>query len=552
MTMMTGRKALMEILHHEGVEYVFGLPGATEILFMEALETQKDIRYVLCLHEVIAVGAAEGYARTSGKAGFLNLHTGPGVAAAMGLLFNAQRGGIPLVVTAGQVDTRLLLRDPHLSGQLVKMASPLVKWGAEVCYTADIPVVMQRAFKMAKQPPTGPVFVSLPQDVLDQSLDFEYTPGMPVLTQMRPDMDAINRAAELLVSAQHPVLLVESGVTRNGALAEVVRLAELIGARVYQQWMADVNFPNQHPLNMGDIRISDPRSRKMLEKCDVIVAIGCQLFGQELYVPEALLARHTRVIQIDDDPWEIAKNFPVSVGVQGNIKASVSELTELLEKTLPVQAKEAARDRVRDITRETDEIRTAFLKQTEAERQKNTSVTGAHLVLELRDALKPGTIVVDDCWSLSAALRGILNLSEPGSFQRCRGGGSIGEGIPSAIGVKLAAPERPVVAVCGDGSAAWSIQGLWTVAHDNLPITYIVVHNASYRTVKNFWMALLGGKPDDRHLGMEMDEPAIDFAKMAESMGVHGESVNRPGELGKVLKAALESDKPNLVEVHIG
>lgn len=550
MALMTGREALMEILRNEGVEYVFGLPGATEILFMEALEKQHEIKFIHCLHEVVAVGAAEGYARTSGKAGFLNLHTGPGVAAALGLLFNAHRSGIPLVVTAGQVDSRLLLRDPHLSGQLVKMANPLVKWGTEVIYPDDMPVVMQRAFKMAKQPPTGPVFVSLPQDVLDRSLDFEYTPGTPVLTQMRPDADAINSAAELLVKARNPALLVESGVTRNEAMAEVVKLAELIGARVYQQWMADVNFPNQHPLSMGDIRIADSRDRKILEAHDVLVAIGCQLFGQELYVDEPLLGRHIKVIQIDDDPWEIGKNFPVSVGIQGNIRVSVSELIDLLEKTMSIQAKDAARDRVSDTTRETEETKAAFLKQVEA-KISNTSISNEQLVLELRDTIKPGTIVVDDCWSTSTVLRRVLNLSEPGGFQRCRGGGSIGEGIPSAIGAKLAAPERPVVAVCGDGSAVWSIQGLWTAAHYNLPITFIVVNNASYQTVKNFWTLLLGGKPSDRHVGMEMDEPAIDFCKMAESMNVHGQMVNRPEELGKVLKSALESNQPNLVEVRL-
>jgi benzoylformate decarboxylase len=265
------------------------------------------------------------------------------------------------------------------------------------------------------------------------------------------------------------------------------------------------------------------------------VAIGCQLFGQELYVAEPLLARHTKVIQIDDDPWEIAKNFPVSVGIQGNIRVSVSELIDLLEKTMSVPEKEAARDRVSDITRETDGIKAAFLKQAEA-KISNTSISNEHLILALRDTIKPGTIVLDDCWSTSAVLRRVLNFSEPGSFQRCRGGGSIGEGIPSAIGVKLAAPERPVVAVCGDGSAVWSIQGLWTAAHYNLPITFIVVHNTSYQTVKNFWTLLLGGKPSDRHVGMEMDEPVIDFCKMAESMNVHGEMVNRPEELGKVIK----------------
>jgi benzoylformate decarboxylase len=548
MAIMTGREALMEILRNEGIEYVFGMPGATEVLFMDALEKQSEIKYILCLHEVIAAGAAEGYARTSGKVGFVNLHTGCGVASSMGLLFNAHRGGVPLVVTAGQVDSHLLLKDPHLSGAMVKMTSPLTKWGTEVLYAADIPVVIQRAFKMAKQSPTGPVFVSLPQDVLNQSLDFEYTPGTPLLTRMRADADAINSAAELLLGTRNPAIIVENGVSRNEALHEVVRLAELIGARVYQQWMSDVNFPNQHPLYIGEVNTSDSSTRQIFEPFDVLMAIGCQLFGQDKYVPEPLIAEHTRVIQIDDDPWEIAKNFPVSVGIQGNIKVTVGELTDLLERTMSDQARSAAKARVSDIAGETSEKRAAFLKQVEAEKN-DISISTSHLMLELRDVLKPGTFVVDDCWSSSITLRRLLNLNEPKSFQRSRCGGSIGWGMPGAIGVQLAAPDTPVVAVCGDGSAGWSMQSLWTAAHYDLPITYVIINNASYQMVKYFWTYLLGGNLSDRHLGMELDAPVIDFCKLAESMGVHGERVKRPGELRQTLRTALGSGKPSLVEV---
>jgi len=548
MATMTGSEALMEILHNEGVEYVFGIPGATEVVFMDALEKQPEIKYILCLHEVVAMGAAEGYARTSGKAGFLNLHTACGVASSMGLLFNAHRGGVPLVVTAGQADSRLLLRDPHLSGQSVKMISPLTKWGAEVLHAADIPVVMQRAFKIAKQPPAGPVFVSLPQDVLSQSLDFEHKPGMPLLTRMRPDLDAVNRAAKLLAEARNPAIIVENGVARNDALYEVVKLAELSGARVFQQWMADVNFPNQHPLYMGELYTSDPNTRQILEPFDVITVIGCQLFGQAMYVPEPLIAKHTRVIQIDDDPWEIAKNFPVDVGIQGNIGTAVSELADLLGKTMSKPARDAAKARTSDISRETSEIKETFLKQVKAG-ISNNSISVSHLMLELRDAIKPGTLVVDDCWTSSATLRRLLNLNEPKGFQRCRCGGSIGWGMPGAIGVQLAAPESPVVAVCGDGSAAWSMQSLWTAAHYDLPITYVIVQNASYRMVKYSRTLLLGGTMSGRHLGTDLDEPVVDFRKLAEAMGVHGEKVEQPQELRRKLRAALNSGKPSLVEV---
>jgi benzoylformate decarboxylase len=172
MARMTGKKALIELLRHEGVEYIFGIPGATEVLFMDALEKAPEIRYILGLHEVVCAGMAEGYARATGKVGFLNLHTGPGVAAALPMLYNAQSGGIPLVVTAGQNHTRLLQYDPGLSGDIVGMGKIYTKWCTEIVYAEDIPTTLQRAFKMALQPPTGPVLVSIRKTFWNSSLTF--------------------------------------------------------------------------------------------------------------------------------------------------------------------------------------------------------------------------------------------------------------------------------------------------------------------------------------------------------------------------------------------
>jgi len=551
MTMMTGKEALMELLRNEGVEYIFGIPGATEVMFMNTLENHPEMKYILGLHEVVCVGMAEGYARTSGKVGVLNLHTGPGVAAAMPMLLNAHQGGVPLVVTAGQQDTRLLMRDPPLSGDLVRTASQFTKWSAEVIHAADIPLAVQRAFKMAVQPPTGPVFLSLPQDVLEQTLDFEYIPSTPVFTRLRPDQEAVSRAAELLVKTQRPTIIVESGVAKNDALSEVVKFAELIGARVYQPWMSDVNFPVNHPQYLGDLDPSSPQTREILQPVDMLVVVGCPLFSEAIYRPGPILAKNTKVIQIDDNPWEIAKNFPVTVGIQGNIKVSLIELTDVLQKNMSAQAHEAANSRVRDLAKEKKEITAAFLEKARQEKD-NTPISVSRLMQELKDSIEPGTLIVDDCWSSSGTLRRTLDFIEPHSFQRSRGGGSIGWGLPGALGVKLAAPDHPVVGVSGDGSAMWSIQSLWTAAHYNIPVAYIITVNASYRQVKIMRKNILGsGKLSERHIGMDLDKPVIDFCQLAQSMGVEGRKVERPDQLRETLKSALESDKPNLVEVYI-
>lgn len=546
---MTGKEALMELFLNEGVKYIFGTPGATEVLFMDVLEDHPEIKYILGLHEVVALGMAEGYARTSGQVGVVNLHTGAGVAAAMPMLFNARLNRVPLLVTAGQQDTRLLMQEPALTGDLVGMARHLTKWSTEVLYAADLPLAIQRAFKVAAHPPTGPVFVSLPQDVLDQNIDFEYSPRGQSFTRLRPDQEAIKRAVEPLLTAQAPAIIVESGVAKSGALAEAVKLAELIGAPVYDPWMADVNFPVSHPQYLGDLDLARPQTREMFQVVDVLIAIGVPVFRQPLYFSKPLLTTNTKVIQIDNDPWEIGKNFPVAAGIEGDIKVSLAELNDALRKSMSAQTREAAKTRAQQIAKQKQKVTEGFLEKARQERD-HVPVAPSRLMQELRDSLKPGTLIVDDCWSCSSILRRSIDFKEPQSFQRTRGG-SIGWGMSGSLGVKLACPDRPVVAVVGDGSAIWSIQSLWTAAHYDIPVTYVICANASYCQVKLMKNLLMGENAKGRFLGMDLDKPQIDFRQLAQAMGVHGQKAERPEQLREALDSALDLGKPAVVEVSI-
>jgi benzoylformate decarboxylase len=547
---MTGGQAVMEVFRAEGVEYIFGIPGATEALFMDALEDCPDIKYILGLHEVVAVGMAEGYARTTGRVGILNLHTATGLSAALPMLSNAYQGGVPLVVTAGQQDTRLQAYEPALAGELVRLASPFSKWATEISHAEDIPAVFRRAFKVAAHPPTGPVFISLPQNILGSSLDFEYVKNAPALTQIRPDPRSIETAVDLLSLAQHPAIIVEDGVAKDEALAEVVKLAEMTGARVYQPWMSDVNFPVNNPQYLGDLDIASRRGREILDKVDVLVVIGALFFSQPFYLPEPLLPPGTKVVQIDNNPWQIGKNFPIASGIEGNIKVAVSELTAALGQKMTDKAVTEARARASAVGEEKKQSEKAFAEKAGRERD-NVPIAVTRLMQEIKDNIRPGTRVVDDCWSCSAVLRRTLGFSEPKSYQRARGGGSIGWGLPGALGVKLASPDRPVVCVSGDGSAMWSIQSLWTAARYNLPVTFIICTNACYRQVRIMKNLLMGGKARGRYLGTDLGQPRNDFAKIAEGMGLTAQRVEKPEQLSTALKQALGSDKPNLVEVSV-
>lgn len=356
-------------------------------------------------------------------------------------------------------------------------------------------------------------------------------------------MDLISRAGSV-------VMLVEDGVTKSGALPEVVELARLVGARVYQQWMSDVNFPVNHPLNMGDLDVNSLKARDILETADLLIVIGAPFFSQAIYTPQPLLPPHLKTIQIDDNPWQIGKNYPVDAGLQGDIKTAVQDLVAALKEKLNPQWLEAAEARYRDIAAENQKAAEAFREQANKEKD-HIPVAASRLMQEISEALIPGTRVVDDCWSYSAILRRTLGFSEAGSYQRARGGGSIGYGLPGALGVKLASPDRSVVCISGDGSAMWSIQSLWTAAHYNIPVTYIICANSIYRQVRIMKNRIMGPRAKGRYLGTDISGPQIDFCGLARSLGIPGVRVEKPGDLRGALKAAFNSGRLNLIEVAV-
>jgi benzoylformate decarboxylase len=464
------------------------------------------------------------------------------------MLSNAYYGGAPMVVTVGQQDTRLLMEEPAMSDNLVKVAGPFTKWATEVIRPEDIPTAMRRAFKVATHPPTGPVMVSLPLDVMADTFDFEYLPSAHSFTRLHPDDRSIAVAVDLLSKAHNPAIIVEDGVTKCEALDEVVHFAQQIGARVYQPWMSDVNFPVHHPQYLGDLDPNSLATRDILEKVDVLVVVGALFFQQAIRLPKPLVTPATKVIQIDNNPWQIAKNYPISCGVEGDIKVALSDLSAALAGRVPPEASSAIAERIKTISLEKQAMTEAFEKSGQSE-WDNTPISGTRLMAEIRDAIEPGTRIVDDCWSYSAILRRTIPFAEPRSYQRARGGGSIGGGLPSSLGVKLASPDRPVVCISGDGSAMWSIQSLWNASHYNIPVTFIIISNACYRQVRLMKTRLMGEGVRGRDLGTALCPPEIDFCKIAEGQGIAARHVTEPGELRAVLQTALRSGAPNLIDV---
>lgn len=548
MATIPGKHALLEQLLADGTKHIFGNPGSTELAFMDGLQDYPQIQYMLGLHETVAVAMADGYARATGRPSFVNLHIAPGLANGMSMIYNAWKGGTPLVVSAGQQDTRFLLTEPLLSGDLVRLARPWTKWSGEVTRGDDIPMALRRAFKVAQEPPKGPVFVSFPQDVLDHPVSEPIVPTTHISWHIRPDQEAIERAATLLAGAEHPCFLVGDQMAYAGGQTEVAALAEMVGAPIYAGSNREWNFPTNHPLYMGGFTVLEG-AREALKQYDVVMAIGTSwLFGTIWYEPGPAFPEHTQFIHIDFDSWEIGKNLPIAVGIKADPRLAAAELLESVQKKMSPAARQAGQQRTRDLSAKKQANFERAQKRAEAEWDAKP-ISPWRLAAELRDAIKPHTVFVGGGGtSARAPISTLIDQTEPNSF--FEGGAALGFPLPGALGVQLALPDRPVVGLLRDGDAMYSIQGLWTAAHYNIPVTYVVVNNAQYRILKLGMVHYLGesGRKSE-FLGLDLNNPPLDFAKMCSVWGIPATRVENPKELGPALRDAINHNGPSLVDV---
>lgn len=549
MARLTGKQAVIEMLRAEGLDTIFGNPGTTEMPLNDALQDNPDIRYILSLQEASTIGMADGYARATGKPAFCNVHISVGLANATSALYNAYKGGTPLVVTAGQSDTHLLLQDPILGSNMANNTR-FAKWSAEVIHVRELPLALRRAFKIAKTPPTGPVFLSLPWNVMDEEEDLDIVPSSPGYYRVRPDAQAVEKAARIMARAEHPVLLVGDRVAQSGGMTEAVALAELLGARVHAGSFSEVNFPTSHPQYLGGLNIGWPNQamRRALENVDVLVAVGTDVLPQFAYTAERLLNPKTRILHLDSQEWDIEKNHPVEIGMIGDPKVGLQDLAAALEGAMDGEAREAARSRASAIGEEKGRRRKAF-QQRVRETWNNPRISPQRMMVELAAAMPPNAIMASEAITTGGALMAAMDFDRPGDFYSGRGG-SLGWGIPGAIGVKLANPHRPVVAVVGDGASMYTVQGLWTASRYGIPVAYVICNNGSYRVLKEGMARYLTDTGrESQYVGMNFYELPLNLAKMAEAFNMEGIRVEKGDELRPAYEKALSSSRPVLVDV---
>ena len=547
---MRGRHVLMQTLVAHGIEYLFGNPGTTESPIIESLPDYPQIRYVMALHEGVAIGAASYYAQASGRTGVVNLHVAPGLGNALGMLYNAHKAGSPLLVTAGQQDTRLRLRGPVLGHDLAAMAAPLVKWSAQVERADELAPLLRRALKVAQDPPSGPVFVALPIDVLEQETeDAAVSPGTLYL-DAEPDPAGVAAIAEVLLGSASPVIVAGDDVARAGAHAQLLALAEALGASVWFEGLRQHTvFPTTHPSSRGMLGYDAAAIRKALDGSDAVLLVGGPFFEEVWFAPGSPFPLDAAVMQIEHAPERLARNFPLRAGLLASPRTALDALRAAIDRDAGPAFREPAKARNAAL-RALKEGEIAATRERAAKRWDAEPISIPRFMADVESTLPANAIVVDESITASIDLGRALSL-EPGDYYGARGGG-IGQALPGALGVKLAHPTRPVVAISGDGSAMYSIQALWTAAHHDLAIVFVILNNREYRILKHNMDAYrqrFGVKSERPYAHMDLSRPDLSFVDIAHGMGVPGSRVTKPGDLRPALAAALATGGPYLLDV---
>jgi benzoylformate decarboxylase len=529
-----GRVALVEQLAADGIRYVFGNPGTVEQGFIDAL-AESEIQYLLALHETVAVGMADGYARATGGPAVVQLHTGVGLGNGIGLLYQARRGGSPLVVLVGDAGVRYDAMDAQMAVDLVGMAEPVAKYVARVTDPGSLLRVVRRAVKLALTPPRGPVVVVLPADVLDSTVDQPVVPTVVPSTRVAPEPALIGAAAAALRSGRRPLILMGDGVAASGAQRELVAVAEELDAPIWGVNSSEVNVDTTHPRYAGGLgHMFGSDSARVVAEADAVLIVGTYVFPEVFPELASPFRTDARIVHIDLDGYEIAKNHPVELGIIADPRLTLGALAVELGRTGPVRRPPATSNRPLRTDTGDDSLMDAFARR-------------------LAQRVGEDVVIFDEALTASAPLARHLPPRRPGRFFQTRGG-SLGVGIPGALGAKLANPDLPVVGFTGDGGSMYTIQALWTAARYGIAAGFVICNNGRYRllddNIEQYWRGL--GLPSHRHPpAFDLTRPPIDFVALARALGVPGRRVTERRHVDAAIDEMLAAAGPFLIDLTI-
>ncbi len=541
-----GREAFLALLESEGVTHLFGNPGTTELPIMAALPDRPAMTYVMALQEALVVAMADGFSRASGTLSACNVHVAPGLGNAMGSLFNANWMGSPIIVTAGQQEQGHGLTEPMLYAPLVPIAQPLVKWAVEVNRLQDLPRIVRRAAKVAMTPPTGPVFISLPGDVLNEQDALELGQPTRVDTAGRPTDEALERLADRLLAARRPVLLAGHEIATSDALEEAAAVADALGAPVYQQTVCDgAHFLSEHPAFMGGLSREQRDVRETLAPYDLMFCMGSDVLRMSVFSETDPLPDGMALVQVGLRDWEMGKNYPAEIALRADVKETLAALATVIGRKRGTEGAARAEAALAALGSTNWMAKREALRAKTLARADTRPIPPELAMLRVVDALPADAVIVEEGILSGRSIPALYPFRDANALYGL-GSGGIGFAMAGAVGVQMALRDRPVVAVVGDGSAMYSIQALWTAANANLPIAYVIANNGGYRIIKERLKAFHGVED---YTGMEFRDPPIDFVGLARSMGVEAHRIEDADDIGPAIAQATRRNGPTLLDV---
>ena len=513
---------------------------------MHALKEHPDLTYVMAMQESLVVAMADGYSRASGKLTACNVHVAPGLGNAMGSLYNARFTGTPMILTAGQQEQGHGLTEPLLYDPLVPIAQPLVKWAVEVTRLEDLPRIMRRAAKVAMTPPTGPVFISLPGDILNMEGGIDLGTSTRVDSRTRPSDEALAVLADRILKAERPLIIAGDEIVKSDALKEAAQFAEQIGAAAMQQTIAyGSHFLSESPCYTGYLTREQPEVRAVLSKYDLMIVLGADPLRMSVWSATDPMPEHMKMVQIGLVDWDLAKNYPAEIAIRADVRETLKALMPVIAAKGGAALKERAAKRVAALAEINWTTKRAALVKSIETRTSARPIDVDVLSLRLVEALPKDAILVNEGLTTSRRICDLFAYRDRYNFHALASGG-IGWSLPASTGIAMAQKGRPVVTYVGDGSAMYSIQALWTTAHHKLPVTTVICNNGGYRIIKQRLKSFHG---NDQFVGMDFADPPVDFVGLATAMGMKAHRIIDPKDIVPAIRAATASGGPSLIDI---
>ena len=535
---MSGADALVESLKREKVNVIFGMPGGANLPMYDALN-DSGIRHILVRHEQIGAHMADGYARVAKHPGVTMATSGPGATNLVTGIGTAYMDSSPVIAITGQVPTDFIGKDAFQEADAVGIMTPITKYCFMPKSAKEVPETVMKGFHIANTGRPGPVLIDVPKDVQQGKADMIFPEKIEVRGYnpiTKPDLAQIDKVADLLLSAEKPMIMSGGGVIIASAFKELQELASLIMSPVVTTFKGKGGFPENHPLSLGPIGMhGHPEANKLILEADVLLAIACR-FSDRSVGKWDTFGRNMKIIHIDIDPSELGKNKRPLVGIVGDVRISLGELLKVIRKKMMKPNRTAWIKRC-------EELKSEFRKDRN---DSSNEINPRRILRKLREVLPGEAIVTTEVGQCQMWASLYFDIIESGTFYTSTGLGTMGFGLPAAVGAKVARPNVPVLDIAGDGSFNMTEAALATSVLEDIPIIAVIMNNSTLGMVAQ-WQRLFY---DRRYIGVDLKK-SPDFVKLAQAYGAEGVRVGTVKEFGSAVKKALNNDVSTVIEVPI-